>query len=261
MLVPLARRLALLVALTATPIVAQGDPLARGIAAMAAHDLPTARTWLEQAVAADPDGYEANWRLALVLVDLGRQTPDNVKSASRDALYDRAESYARRAVYANPNGADGHFVMANAIGQASLTKSKRERVERATEIRTAALRAVQIDSTHSGAWHVLGRWHAEIQRLSGVEKFFARTFLGAGIFDAASWDEAERSLRRAVALDPNRIFHRLDLAEVLVDREKWSEARVHLAAVERLPSVDPLDATHKQRARELMPRVDARLAK
>ncbi len=261
MLVPIARGLALLVVLTAAPIVAQGDPLARGIAAMAAHDLPTARNWLEQAVAADPDGYEANWRLALVLVDLGRQTPDDVKSASRDALYDRAESYARRAVYANPNGADGHFVMANAIGQASLTKSKRERVERATEIRTAALRAVQIDSTHSGGWHVLGRWHAEIQRLSGVEKFFARTFLGAGIFDAASWDEAERCLRKAVTLDPDRIFHRIDLAEVLIDREQWSEARVHLAAVERLPSVDPLDGTHKQRARELSARVDARLAK
>jgi hypothetical protein len=46
-----------------------------------------------------------------------------------------------------------------------------------------------------------------------------------------------------------------------VDREQWSEARVHLAAVEQLPAVDPLDATHKQRARELLPRVDARLAK
>lgn len=261
MLVSLATRLTVLAAMTTTPIVAQGDPLARGIAAMAAHDLPTARTWLEQAVAADPDGYEANWRLALVLVDLGRQTPDHVKSAPRDALYDRAESYARRAVYANPNGADGHFVLANAVGQASLTKSKRERVERATEIRTAALRAVQIDSTHSGAWHVLGRWHAEIQRLSGIEKFFARTFLGAGIFDAARWEEAERCLQQAVALDPDRIFHRIDLAEVLVDRDRWAEARVQLLAVEKLPAVDPLDPTHKQRARELLARVDARLAK
>ena len=260
MLVPFACRLAVLVALATTPIVAQGDPLARGIAAMAARDLPAARSWLEQAVAADPGSYDANWRLAHVLVDLGRQTPDHLKSASRDTMYDRAESYARRAVYANPNGADGHFVLGNAVGQASLTKSKRERVDRASEIRLAALRAVQIDSTHSGAWHVLGRWHAEIQRLSGIEKFFARTFLGAAVFDAASWEDAERCLRKAVALDPDRIFHRLDLAEVLMDREQWREARMHLLAVDALPAVDPLDPIHKQRARELLPRVDARLA-
>lgn len=261
-LFPALLRLAAVAALgTAAPAVAQDDPLARGIAAMEANDLATARTWLERAVAADPDGYEANWRLALVLVDLGRQTPDSVRSAARDALYDRAESYARRAVRANPNGADGHFVLANAVGQASLTKSKRERVERATEIRIAALRAVQIDSTHSGGWHVLGRWHAEIQRLSGVERFFARTFLGAAVFDEASWEKAEAYLRRAVRHDPDRIFHRMDLAEVLVDREQWAEAAEQLRAVDRLPAVDPLDDRHKARARELAPRVAARLAR
>lgn len=259
MLVPSLRSLCLLATLVAVPGAAQTDPLARGIAAMAAGDLTAARSWLEQAVSADPTGYEPNWRLALVLVDLGRQTPDNVKDKARDALYDRAESYARTAVDANPNGADGHFVLANAVGQASLTKSKKERVERASEIRTAALRAVQNDPNHSGAWHVLGRWHAEIQRLTGMEKFFARTFLGAAIFDVASWDEAERSLRRAVTLDPDRIFHRLDIAEVLVDREKWAAAREQLDAVERLPATDPLDGVHKARGRELTARVAARL--
>ncbi len=255
MLAPFVRCFGLLTMCTAVPVAAQDDPLARGIAAMAAHDLPTARTWLEQAVRSTPEGYEANWRLALVLVDLGRQTPDDVPDAERDRLYDRAENYARRAVNANPNGADGHFVLANAVGQASLTKSKKERVERAAEIRLAALRAVQIDPAHSGAWHVLGRWHAEIQRLSGVEKFFARTFLGASIFDVASWDEAEASLRRAVSLDPTRIFHRLDLAEVLIDRGAWPQAREQLDAVARLPTVDPLDPVHKARGRALAPRV------
>ncbi|MDX2207467.1 MAG: tetratricopeptide repeat protein [Gemmatimonadales bacterium] len=259
MLASLARRLVIVVALAAQPVAAQREPLALGISAMDARDLPTARLWLEQAVKADPDGYEPNWRLAMVLVDQGRLTPDDVPSAARDTLYRLAESYARRAVEANPNAADGHFVLATAMGQASLTMSKRDRVERATEIRISALRAVQIDTTHSGAWHVLGRWHAEIQRLNGVEKFFARAFLGAEFFDVASWEAAEDCLRRAVAYDPNRIVHRLDLAEVFIDRRNWAAAREQLEVVARLPVVDPLDQRHQRRAAELAVSVNERL--
>ncbi len=244
---------ALLLAPLAAP--AQDDPLARGRLAMEANDPRGARRWLEQAVRADSTGYEPNWRLALVLVDLGKETPDEAKSPARDSLYARAESYARRAVEANPQGADGRFVLANAIGNVALTKSKKERVERAVEIRTEALRALALDPRHDGALHVIGRWHAEIMRLGGVQKFFARKFLGADIFDEASWDEAERNLRLAVEYRPDFIYHRLDLAEVLADRKKWQDAKGQLDALLALPPTHSLDRIHLRRAREVADRV------
>jgi tetratricopeptide (TPR) repeat protein len=245
--------------LLATPaLAAQDTPLARGAAAMARWDLATARQELELAVRRDSAGYEANWRLAHVLMDIGKETPDSVRSAARDSLYARAERYARRAVAANPQGADGHFVLAAAIGRGSLTRSRREQVERASEIRTEALRALGLDPQHAGALHVLGRWHAEIQRLSGVEKFFARTFLGADIFGEASWDEAERLLGEAVRIAPTRIFHRLDFAEVLIDRKAWDRAGAQLDTLLALPAVEPMDRRYQGEAARLQREVIAR---
>lgn len=236
----------------AMPLQAQQPPLERGIAAMERWDLTTARRHLEEAVRLAPDSYEANWRLAHVLLDLGKETPDSVESASRDTLYARAETYARRATAANPQGADGHFVLASAIGRASLTKPKREQIERAVEIRNEALRALGLDPEHSGALHVMGRWHAEIKRLSSLQTFFAKTFLGADIFAEASWDEAERYLRLAVEHDSARIYHRLDLALVLIDREQWDAAAEQLGAAQRLPVIEPMDVAYRREASRLL---------
>lgn len=252
------RPVLLLLLVLAAPLHGQGDPLAGGIAAMERWDLEAARALLTDAVRRDPDSYEANWRLAHVLVDLGKVVPDSIPDPARDSLYALAESYARRGVAANPDGADGHFVLANAIGRVALTKSKRERVEGAVEIRNEALKALGLDPEHAGAHHVLGRWHAEIQRLSSVERFFARTFLGASIFNQASWESAERHLRLAVRYDPERIFHHFDLGEVHLDREQWSEARAAFEAVRRLPVLEPMDVDYKREAARRLARIAER---
>lgn len=230
---------------------AQESALSRGATAMAAHDYLGARRALEQAVREQPDSYEANWRLAMTLVNIGQQTPDNEKSPARDSLYAAAESYARKAVTAKPSGADGHFALGTAVGRASLTLGKKERIKRAAEVYQEARNAIELDPRHDGAYHLLGRWHAEIMRLSSLQKFFAKTFLGADIFSRASWDEAEHNLRTAVELDPTRIFHHLDLAEVLVDRERWREAKVQVDLIAGMRPVEPMDLGYRRRAAEL----------
>lgn len=235
------------------------DALVLGIQAMERFDLPTARRHLEDAVRAEPGSYQANWRLAHVLLDLGKRTPEERKDPARDSLYVEAESYARRATAAKPDGADGYFVLANAVGRTSLTKGKKERIQHAVEIRNAAQRAIELDPRHDGAHHVLGRWHAEIMRLSSLQRFFAKNFMGATIFNQASWDEAERLLRIAVELRPEWIYHRLDLAEVLIDRRRWREAKTQLDAIAALPALEPMDPTYQQQARALAATVAGKL--
>jgi tetratricopeptide (TPR) repeat protein len=244
----------LLAAAFAAPLQAQSavDHVALGKQAQMARDPQTALQHYEAALAADSSNYDANWRAALALIDLGKQTPDSVASPHRDSLYDRAERYARRAVAANPNGADGHFILANAIGRASLTKGKKERVKRAAEIRSEALKAIELDPKHDGAYHILGRWNAEIMRLSGVTKFFAKSFLGAAVFDQASWEGAIANMEKAVELNPTRVYHRLDLAEIYIDRKRYSDARQQLQKVERLPVTDVMDPTYKQDGARLL---------
>src|SRR5512135_417582 len=240
----------LLLACLAGPVAAQdgADLMARGIAASKALDPRAAATAFEAILAGDSLDAEANWRAALALVDIGKQTPDNVKSRVRDSLYRVAERYARRAVRLVPEDADAHFTLAMAVGYAAFAVPIRQRVHHAEEVRTEALRALQLDPSHDGAMHVLGRWHADIKRLSGFELFVAKTFLDARIFASASWPEAVRWLEAAVQHRPDFIFHRIDLALAYIDRKRYADARVQLAVIPTLPIQDVLDPVYRAQA-------------
>ncbi|HKP29629.1 MAG TPA: hypothetical protein VJU15_09495 [Gemmatimonadales bacterium] len=231
-------------ALTSSRLVAQGDM----------HPRETADRW-EAVIATDSLNAEANWRAAIALVDIGKQTPDKEKNRARDSLYRKAEMYARRAVRQAPQDAAPHFALALALGKASLTMSAKQRVKYALEIKTEVGRALEIDPNHDGAWHVLGRWNAEIERLSNIQEFFAKTLLGGKVFNEASWDEAIRCLRKAVEIRPDYIFHRLDLAEVLLETKRRAEARIELEGIKDLPILDAMDPTYKLRAAELLSRM------
>ena len=244
----------------AGPSVAQqvGDHVALGIAASDAHDLGTALQHFQAALDQDSMSYEANWRGALTLLTLGEQIADKKRSAERDSLYAEGERYARRAVAADRAGADGHFALAASIGRASLTMGKKARIRRASEIRREALRAIALNPKHDGAYHILGRWNAEIMRISGLGRFFAKSFLGAGIFNQASWDKAIYNMQKAVQLDPGRIYHHLELAEIYAERKRVADARIQLHLVDSLPRREVMDSVYKGQAAALLKRLNKR---
>ena len=114
---------------------------------------------------------------------------------------------------------------------------------------------IAIDPKHDGAYHIMGRWNAEIMRLSGLSRFFAKKFLGAGIFGKASWDEAISNMEKAVELDPGRIYHRLDLAEIYADRKRYAGREEQLDGSANLPDRELMDPVYRQRARDLAKRL------
>jgi hypothetical protein len=232
--------------------------IAAGDAARCQRNAQQALTHYRAALALDSMHYDANWKASRALVDLGLLMPEAQK-ARRDTVYNEARALAERAVRANGNGADGHYMVAVSVGRVALTKGARERVRYATVIRDEALRATELNPRHDGAQHVLGRWNAEIQRLPGITKFFAKTFLGASVFNQATWANAWTYLTQAVTTDPQNIYHHLDLAEVLVDMDSAAAAREQLDQVGTLAlGCDPMDPTYKQQATALIQRLTRR---
>jgi len=226
-----------------------------GDAARCQRNAEQALVHFREALALDSASYDANWKASRVLVDLGLALP-NAQKARRDTLYAEARAMAERAVRIDPNGADGHYMVAVAIGRVALTMGARERIRLARVIRDEALRATELNPRHDGALHVLGRWNAEIQRLPGITKFFARTFLGASIFKEATWQNSENYFNQAVAIEPDNIYHHLDLAETLVDMDRPADARTHLERVASLAlGCDPMDATYKEQAAALLQKI------
>jgi tetratricopeptide (TPR) repeat protein len=197
--------------------------------------------------------YEAMWKFAEAQIDVAKRLQDTKQAKLRDSLYSVAEIYSRAAIHTDSLDAEGHFMLANALGRLSRTRGGRERVRFAKEIYESAARAVALNPAHDGAYHVLGAWHAEVKRLSGIAKFFAKTFFGAGFLDRASWDSAAVNLERAVELRPEYLYHRLELAEIYIDVERYADARRELEALLALPPTsDVSDPQYQSEARTLL---------
>lgn len=231
------------------------DHVTLGIAASQAHDLRTALQHFQAALEQDSSSYDANWRGALTLLDLGEQIPYSSRNVERDSLYSLAERYTRRAVAANPGGADGHFALAASVGRVALGLGTEERIRQAGIIRKEALRTIELNPRHDGAYHIMGRWNAEIMRIPGISRFFARNFLGAGVFKEASWKNAISNMQKAVELDPGRIYHHLELALIYADRKRLADAETQLHAVESLPAREVMDSMYKRQGAELRRRL------
>lgn len=205
-----------------------------------------ALTEFEAVLALDSASYEARWKAARSAIKMGELAADG--SDEKLAWYHEAERYARRAVSVNPEDGQGHAFVAASLGYIALQQSPKAKVEMSKEVREEALRALALDPSSDVAHHVLGRWHAEILRLSGFTRTFAKLFLGADVFGEASWSQAAEHLRRAIELNPQHIHHHLELARIYEDMDETELARREYQTVLDLPRTDVMDAVRKEEA-------------
>jgi tetratricopeptide (TPR) repeat protein len=230
-----------------THVMAQSaaEHIALGDRDHAAMNAPGALRHYEAAIKVDSTNYEALWKATREAVDVGEFNPS---PEERDRLYTQAESYARRAVQANPNDAEGHFHLARALGRKALSLGARERVRYAGDVRTHALEALRLNPRHPGAMHVMGMWNYNIMRLSGMTRFMAKNFLGGRVFDSANWDDAVRYMEQSVAEEPGRLVHHLDLARVYAARDDKDRARAQYEATIRGTPTEYNDKHFQQEA-------------
>src|SRR5216110_2145023 len=164
------------------------------------------------ALAHDSTNYAALWKAGREAVDIAKQIEgkDDSSKQVRDSLYVMARAFGEAAVRVNPNGADGHFAIGQALGRLSRTKGGKERVRFAKIIYDEGMKAIALDSTLDGAYHLVGAWHAEVKRLSWIQRKAAAMLFGGGFLSMGNWPDAQRYLERAVALRPRNIFHHQD---------------------------------------------------
>src|SRR5256712_8084684 len=145
------------------------------------------------ALARDSINYAALWKAGREAVDIAKQIAgkDDSSKQVRDSLYTLARAYGEAAVRVNPNGADGHFTVAQALARLSRTKCGKDAVVFSNPHYDEGMKALELDSTHDGANHLLGAWHAAAKRLSGFQKFFAKALFGGGFLDKGNWEDAQ----------------------------------------------------------------------
>lgn len=207
----------------------------------------------EAALALDSMNAHALQKASLSAVDMGEGTADKARAAE---LFRLGAKYGRQSVAVAPGEAESYFNLARALGRAALNVGVRDRVRYAVDIRDQALAALRIDPNHPGALHVIGMWHAEVMRLNGFEKFFAKNFLGGKIFGIANWPDAVSSLERAVMVDPLRLSHKLDLGLIYRDVREKAKARMQLEAVVSGAQSDVNDPIYKRQAQQALAKLE-----
>ena len=247
------RAVALVTALILSPAIVTAQSAAEHVAAGdrddAAMNASGALKHYEAAIAADPKNYVALWKAARESADLGEIAK---AESERTAYFRNAELYARRAVEANPQHAEGHFHLARALGRKALSLGARDRVKYAADVHAHAMEALKHDPNHAGALHVMGMWHYNVMSLSGISRMVAKTFLGGQVFNSANWNDAESFMEKSVAVEPGRIVHRLDLGKVYAARGNKAKAREQWETVQRLQATDANDRAYKAEAEALL---------
>lgn len=168
----------------------------------------------------------------------------------------RADSLASVLLAFRPDAADAHHWRAVTTGLLAEVSGTGDRIRLGRLAYERATTAVELDPTHAGAHHVLGRVHLGVLRLSWIARFFAGRMGLGPLLDAASWDVAEHHLRRAAELAPLEPSFHLELAALLAERGRPEEARPHVRHVLELPAARSMDRDLQERARRLLEDLD-----
>jgi len=159
----------------------------------------------------------------------------------RDGHLDRADAVAQVLVDSYPESADAHYWDAVARGVRAEYSGPFAKVGMGEGILRATDRVLALDSLHPGGHEMMGRLHAAVMRLPWLIRQFALRMGMGEVLGDASWDEAERHLRISADGDSLALAPRLELAKLLVERDRPQEAVPVLRRALTLPRRHAVD--------------------
>jgi len=159
---------------------------------------------------------------------------ETVNTKLRGEYYQAAKIYAQTALKIDPKNSEANCVMAIALGRSSLSKSGREKIENAKEVKKYVDAAIAGDAANFKAWHVLGRWQYEISNLNSLERGLVKLFYGA--LPPATIKQSITSFERARALRPEFILNYYEMAKAYKDNGNKAKAIAYLNLLITLPN-------------------------
>ena len=194
----------------------------------------------------NPDAYQPLWRSSFLYSRIGNRKED--ESIKRE-YFNEAIELAERALEVDSTDAESHFVMAVAMGRKALISGARERVAASRAIKKHADLALRYDSTHAGAWHVLGRWHLKVANLSWIERAAANTLFGGIPGDASNRNAAE-AIQKAISYNDDYVLYFHDLAMVYEEMGRNGDAIGACKEALKRQNLTPDDPRLKEECRE-----------
>ncbi len=151
---------------------------------------------------------------------------ETVNTKLRSDYYKAAVIYAQTALKVDPKNSEANCVMAIALGRSSLSKSGREKIDNAKEVKKYVDAAIAGDAANFKAWHVLGRWQYEISNLNALERGLVKVLYGA--LPPATVKQSIASFEKARALRPEFLLNYYEMAKAYKDNGNKAKAISYL---------------------------------
>jgi len=192
-----------------------------------------------------------------LLVRIARQyrylmtdAPDNQEKLRLGHI---ALDYSVRAAACGPKDCDAQLAPAITLGKMLPYMPVKEQVSASPRIKESVDKALAIDRQNDTAWHILGRWNRVLAEISSTKRFFANLIYGQ--LPKGSIDEAEQDMKKAIAINPHRLMHYIELGRIYAQMGKNQEARDFINKGLAMRDAEKDDPETKERGRETLAKI------
>lgn len=161
-----------------------------------------------------------------------------------------ALTYAERAAALAPRDAEAQLSVAITLGKMHSIESSKEQVEGSRRLKASVDRALALEPGNDLAWHLLGRWHEGYADLSTVRRGVGELIYGK--LPQSTHEEAAECFQKAVAANPRRLMHYIELGIVYAKMGRNAEAREMLEKGLKMPATGKDDPDYKARGKEAL---------
>ncbi len=168
----------------------------------------------------------------------------------REDYYTAARIYAETALKVDPNNSESNCVMAMALGRNSMSKTTKEKLTTAKEVKKYADISIKLDPQNWKAWHVLGRWNYELSKLNVLEKTVVKVFYGG--LPPASLKQSIYAFERTRSLRPEFLLNYLEMAKAYKENDNKAKAAAYINLMLTLPIHTEDDTAIKEKGRQLL---------
>lgn len=161
---------------------------------------------------------------------------------------EKSLDYAQRAARLAPRNSEAQLSPAISYGKMLPFLGPKEQVKFTPLIKQSVDRALAIDPQNDTALNILGRWQRALADVSGMKRMLAGAIFGG--LPKTKIEDAEKSLRRAVQINPNRVMHHVELGRIYAQMGRKDEARTEFQRGLTMPNREHDDPSTKRTAKE-----------
>lgn len=168
----------------------------------------------------------------------------------KDILKD-AEQLAREALVGQEDDVEHRYALSVVLSLRTNIEGGRTKLRIASELITELEAVLEMDPSHAGARHIMGRLHAGVRRMGGITRWIATNLLGGDELKRATWEAAEENLAFAELHAPEVADHHLQLAYLYRDTDRPELAAEELSHVMDMQATTAMEMAVHREAMEL----------